>query len=119
VIIMVHTSKDGKSSFASSSKQDGVLSPRVTIALTESHLRLFKQIELVNRIWLDRIEVTLKSEMELGARLLICTDPGDAVALCHEWMSKRVADFVSDNQRIAMLWFEFAHPTVNRVKDGE
>jgi len=116
---MVHASKDGKSSSRSSLKQDDVLSPRVMFALTEAHLRLFKQIELVNRVWLDRIEATRQSEMELGARLLKCADPGDAVALCQEWMSTRVADFVADNQRIATLWLEFTHPTVNRTKDGE
>jgi hypothetical protein len=119
VIIVAYVSKDGMSSFGWRAKQDDVLSPRVMIALTESHLRLFKQIELVNRVWCDRIDATRRSEMELGARLLKCTDPGDAVALCHEWMSKHVADFIADNQRIATLWLEFAHSSVNRAKDSE
>jgi hypothetical protein len=51
-------------------------------ALAKVHLRLFKQIELVNRAWLDSVDAARKSEAELGTRLLKCTDPKDAVSIC-------------------------------------
>ena len=88
-------------------------------ALTKGHLRLFKQIELVNRVWVDSVEAARKSEMELGRRLLERTDPNDAVAVCREWMSRRVVNFVVDNHRINKLWLDFAQEIESAAEGDE
>jgi hypothetical protein len=105
---MAYIFKDRTDTFRPSLQQHKLLSPVAMTALTKSHLRLFKQIELVNRVWLDSVEAARQSEMELGRRLLERTDPTDAVTVCREWTSRRVVNFVADNHRITKLWLDFA-----------
>jgi hypothetical protein len=109
--------EEGTTSFTLTLQQKNVLSPATMTALTKVHLRLFKHIELVNRIWLDSVDAARKSEMELGARLLKCTDTGDALVICQEWMSRRVINFVADNHRITKLWLDFARETAGEESD--
>src|SRR5260370_31368409 len=104
---MEHELNDGAATSKGGPPQRGMLSAVAKVALTKTHFRLFEQIELVNRAWLDSVEAAHKSEVELSRRLLRCTAPADAAAVCQEWMSRRVVNFVVHNHMMTKLWLDF------------
>jgi hypothetical protein len=119
VIVVAHVHKGGPVTSRPGLQQQNVLSPVAMTALAKVHLRLFKQIELVNRAWLDSVDAARKSEAELGTRLLKCTDPKDAVSICQEWMSRRIVNFVADNHKITKLWLDCAQEMTSVAEDDK
>lgn len=116
---MARVLKNDGSPSSSDFQRTDVLSPAAMTALTAAHLRLFKQIERVNRMRTEGIEEVRRSEAELGLRLLRCSAGADAVDICKEWMLRRAAHFVAENHRIVGLWMDFANEVANEASDGE
>lgn len=90
-----------------------ILSPAAKTALTSTHLRLFEQIELSNRAWINSVEAARKAEVELTRRLIGCVTPDDAAAICQEWMARRIVNFVVHNHTMTKLWLDYAHDVAN------
>ena len=76
-------------------------------ALIEAHLRLYRQIETVNRKWFDRLGETRDSEVALGKALLQCPNPVEAAALCREWIMRQGTILAADMQDSSKLWLDF------------
>ena len=94
-------------------KTSDILSPAAKDALTSAHLRLFEQIELANRSWIDSVDAARKSEADLTRRLIGCVTPDDAAAICEEWMARRIVNFIVHNHTMTKLWLDYAHDVAN------
>ena len=77
-------------------------------ALIGAHVRLFKQVEMIDRAWQERVALTRKAEVALGYSLLECHDPTSAISLCGEWMRRQAMDFASDMLAFAETLLEFS-----------
>lgn len=84
-----------------------MMGPRQMALMAESHIRLFKQIEDVNKVWTESVQRTKESETEFARRLIDCADPAKAAELCVEWMTARARSFLADSQSFSSLWLSF------------
>jgi hypothetical protein len=82
-------------------------------AMIDAHLRLYRQIEAINRKWFDRLSETRDSEVALGNNLRNCADPAQAGALCREWVVSRGAIMASDMESFGKLWLDFCSQAIS------
>jgi hypothetical protein len=72
--------------------------------LSDERKRLFDRVEQINRAWLDSMREMRKVEAEFSIRLFACKGPDDAMAVCNQWMAKRLEILGGEQQLFARLW---------------
>lgn len=87
-------------------------------SMEEVRKRILEQVDLINRTWLDRWRDIHSYEMDIGSKLLASKKPEEALAICNEWMAKRIEAFATDHQRFSKLWFDLLAAAM-APKDGE
>ena len=68
--------------------------------------RLFDRIEEVNRSWLDRMRELRTVEADFSAKLFASGSPQEAMAICNQWMAKRLEILGTEQQVLAKTWVE-------------
>jgi len=67
-------------------------------------VRLFERMRGVHREWLKNAQAIRHLELDYGARLMSATTPVQAAAVCNEWMAKRMAVVVHEQEMFANSW---------------
>src|SRR5574337_135153 len=56
--------------------------------------------------WLEQMAAMRRVESEFASRLMQCRTAPEAVAVCTEWLGKRVDSLVAVQHRLIDLWLE-------------
>lgn len=65
---------------------------------------LFEGMRGVHREWLKNAQAIRQLELDYGAKLTSAATPVQAAAVCNEWMAKRMAVVVHDQEMFANSW---------------
>jgi hypothetical protein len=66
--------------------------------------RLFERMRGVHREWLKNAQQIRELELDYGAKLMSARTPVQAAAICNEWMAKRMAVVVHEQEMFANSW---------------
>lgn len=80
-----------------------------------AHRQLFERIEAINRTWLAIVQESNKSGSDLAFRLIQCTDPAEAQALCDAWLRDCATRFVSFSRDALGSWLELQRLALGSV----
>ena len=75
--------------------------------MAEAHLKLFRQIEDVNQVWLESVRRVSEAETDFAHRLKDCREPAKAAELCAECLAACTNALLAGSQRFTGLWFSF------------
>ncbi|MGB8365212.1 MAG: hypothetical protein WCE20_11890 [Rhizomicrobium sp.] len=75
-------------------------------AISDDRKHLFDRIEDINRAWLDRMREMRGVEAEFSAKLFASKGPEDAMAVCNQWMAKRLEILGAEQQMFAKSWVD-------------
>ena len=68
--------------------------------------RLFDRMQDMNRTWLERLREIRQIEAEFGGKLLVAKTPSEAVAICNEWMAKRLETVANEQKAFTTAWLD-------------
>jgi hypothetical protein len=66
--------------------------------------RLFERMRGAHREWLKNAQAIRQLELDYGAKLMSAATPVQAAAVCNEWMAKRMAVVVHEQEMFANSW---------------
>ena len=72
--------------------------------LSDERKRLFEHVEKINRAWLDSMRQMRRAQADFSIRLFMCRSNEDAMALCNQWMAKRLEILDAEQQLFAKSW---------------
>jgi hypothetical protein len=75
-------------------------------AISDDRKHLFDRIEDINRSWLDRMRELRGVEAEFSAKLFASKGPEEAMAVCNQWMAKRLEILGAEQQMFAKSWVD-------------
>jgi len=68
--------------------------------------KLFDRMQDMNRTWLERLREIRQIEAEFGGKLLVAKTPSEAVAICNEWMAKRLETVANEQKAFTAAWLD-------------
>jgi hypothetical protein len=83
---------------------DNVTPPIDKSSMSENRRRLFDHVEKINRAWLESMREMRRAQAEFSIHLFACKGASDALALCNEWMAKRLEIIQSEQQVFENAW---------------
>jgi hypothetical protein len=74
--------------------------------ISDDRKHLFDRIGDINRSWLDRMREMRGLEAEFSAKLFASKGPEEAMAVCNQWMAKRLEILGTEQQMFAKSWVD-------------
>ena len=65
---------------------------------------LFGRMRIMHREWLRNAQEIRQLEVDYGAKLMSARTAPEAASFCNEWMAKRMAIVVRDQEMFANCW---------------
>jgi hypothetical protein len=88
-------------------------------AILESYGKWIRQVEEIHRALVGSAQQTQGAGWELAKQLSVCTDPGEMLRLCSEWMNTRREAFFDDGKRLSELMLRLWEVEVASAAAGE
>ncbi|MGK9237251.1 hypothetical protein KXS07_36470 [Inquilinus limosus] len=76
-------------------------------AFIDIQLGLFRQIETINRPWIERLQQARAAEADLFTWFMERNDPGRVISLWNTWLLEQTTELLKRNQRLAKTWVDF------------
>jgi hypothetical protein len=90
--------------------------PRSCHEAVESEMAM--RINEAARAWVEQMGRMRAVEADLGARLVACTSPREAVALTGDWMARRLDSLMALQRRLIDLWLALGEAALARSANG-